>query len=410
MRHALLLCLAAGLAAAAPAKNSCADCHVEQAEPFQQDVHLRHGFTCTACHGGDASSDDPDVAMSKARGFKPKPARTAVPKLCASCHSDANLMHRFKPQQRVDQLQQFMTSVHGQRLAKGDTKVANCVDCHGAHGIREVRDALSPVHPLRLPGTCATCHADAAHMAGYQVDTNQFEEYRRSVHWAAVSKRGDLSAPTCASCHGNHGATPPEVSSVSAVCGTCHVMMEELYARSKHREVFSAMGTGGCSVCHGNHEIRKPGPAMLAGPSSVCAQCHDDDSAGGKAALRMAAAIGKLQSELDDADAILARARRSGMEVSEALIRQVEGKEALVKTHVAVHAFDAAEVEKTAAEGLAIAAEGVRAGERALQERNTRRLGLAVFLVAALISLAGLGLLIRAIESQPGAAETTVRR
>ncbi len=410
MRYALLLCLTAGLAAAAPAKNSCVDCHSEQGDAFQQDIHLRHGFTCTACHGGDPSSDDPSVSMSKAKGFRGKPARTAVPKLCAGCHSDANFMHRFKPQQRVDQLQQFMTSVHGQRLAKGDTAVANCADCHGAHGIREVRDPLSPVHPLRLPETCAGCHANAAHLAKYKLDTNQFDEYRRSVHWAAVSKRGDLSAPTCASCHGNHGAAPPEVGSVSAVCGTCHVMMEELYAKSVHREVFASMGTGGCSVCHGNHEIRKPTPEMLAGNSSVCSNCHDAESAGGKAAARMATAIGKLKSELDRADAILTRARQSGMEVSEALMRQVEGREALVKAHVAVHAFNAAEVEKAAGVGLAIAAEGVGAGEQALKERDTRRIGLAVFLVAALAAIAGLRLLIRAIEAQPDEAKVTVRR
>jgi hypothetical protein len=405
MRLALAFFLTAWAAAAAPAVNSCAACHSEQAEAFQQDIHLRHGFSCTACHGGDASSEDPTVSMSKAKGFKGKISRTAVPKLCASCHSDATLMHRFKPQQRVDQLQQFMTSVHGQRLAKGDTGVANCVDCHSVHGIREVRDPLSPVHPLRLPDTCGGCHADAAHMAKYKIDTSQHQEYKASVHWAAVSKRGDLSAPTCASCHGNHGATPPEVSSVSAVCGTCHVLMEELYAKSKHREVFASMGTGGCSNCHGNHEIRKPGPEMLAGAGSVCQQCHDAESEGGKVAVQMAALVGDLKTELDRADEILARARLSGMEVSEALLRQVEGREALVMAHVAVHAFDLAEVEKPAKEGLAIAAEGVRAGELALKERNTRRIGLAVFLIAALVAMAGLGMAIRAVEAQPGSDE-----
>ena len=60
-------------------------------------------------------------------------------------------------------------------------------------------------------------------MAPYGIPTNQFEEYRSSVHWEALAKRGDLSAPSCASCHGNHGAKPPQVESVSAVCGTCHV-------------------------------------------------------------------------------------------------------------------------------------------------------------------------------------------
>jgi predicted CXXCH cytochrome family protein len=409
MKHALLLVLIACAAAAAPARNSCAECHSEQADQYRQDIHLRYGFSCTACHGGDASSDDLTIAKSKAKGFKGAISRTAVPKLCASCHSDATVMHRYRPGQRVDQLQQFMTSVHGRRLAKGDTGVANCVDCHSVHGIREVRDALSPVHPLRLANTCATCHSNASHMAKYNIDTNQHEEYKASVHWAAVSKRGDLSAPTCASCHGNHGATPPEVSSVSAVCGTCHVMMEDLYSKSMHAELFAAMGTGGCSNCHGNHEIRKPGPEMLAGPDSVCQQCHDDGSTGGKVAIQMASLITKLTHELDRADEILGRARRSGMEVSEAQLRQMEGREALIMANVAVHSFDLAEVEKPAMEGLAIAAEGVQAGELALKERDTRRLGLVVFLFAALVAMAGLRMAIRAVEGGSGATETTGR-
>ncbi len=141
-------------------------------------------------------------------------------------------MHRYAPQQRVDQYAQYQTSVHGKRIASGDTAAAVCMDCHGVHGILEVKSPLSPVYPLQLPETCARCHADPQHMAKYKIPTNQYSDYRKSVHWEAVEKRGDLSAPTCASCHGNHGAAPPGVNSVAAVCGTCHVMMEELYDKS----------------------------------------------------------------------------------------------------------------------------------------------------------------------------------
>jgi hypothetical protein len=60
-------------------------------------------------------------------------------------------------------------------------------------------------------------------------------------------------------------------------------------------------------------------------------------------------------------------------------------------------------------EGLAIAAEGVQAGELALKERDTRRLGLVVFLFAALVAMAGLRMAIRAVEGGSGATETTGR-
>src|SRR5208283_2883098 len=111
--------------------------------------HLRNGFSCSFCRCGDRTTGDMDKAMSKAHGFVGKPKRTAIPALCAKCHSDANLMQKYKPQQRVDQFQEYKTSRHGKLLASGDEAVATCIDCHGAHGVREVKDAQSPVYPQR---------------------------------------------------------------------------------------------------------------------------------------------------------------------------------------------------------------------------------------------------------------------
>lgn len=399
----LAFLLAVPLAAA----DSCLECHSvlegklqAPAKLFANDIHARFGFSCADCHGGNRNETDPEAAMSKSRGFVGKIPRTAVPERCAHCHSNASLMEKYKPRQRVDQLAQYRTSIHGKRLASGDVKVATCIDCHSVHDIREVKDPLSPVHPLRLPETCARCHADPAYMAGYKLPTDQFANYRKSVHWEALAKRGDLSAPSCASCHGNHGAQPPEVGSVAAVCGTCHVMMEDLYKKSPHEPVFAAMGAAGCVVCHSNHEIRPPNSGMLAGPNAVCSQCHDATSAGGIAAAEMARQITSLEAALARSDRILADAQQSGMEVSEALLRQREGRENLVKAAVAVHAFQTAVVQKPVKEGLAIAAETYQAGVSALQERRTRRLGLLVSLFAIAITMLGLWLAIRSIEGQ----------
>lgn len=389
------------------ATDSCLECHSvlegrlqAPAKAFANDIHARFGFSCADCHGGNRNEMDPEAAMSKARGFVGKIPRTAVPERCAHCHSNASLMEKYKPRQRVDQMAQYRTSVHGKRLATGDTKVATCIDCHSVHDIREVKDPLSPVHPLRLPETCARCHADPAYMAGYKLATDQFANYRKSVHWEALAKRGDLSAPSCASCHGNHGAQPPEVESVAAVCGTCHVVMEDLYKKSPHQPVFAAMGAAGCVVCHSNHEIRPPNVGMLAGPNAVCSQCHDATSAGGIAAAEMAQQITSLEKALARSDEILANAQQSGMEVSEALLRQREGREDLVKAAVAVHAFETAAVQKPVNEGLAIAAETYQTGASALQERTHRRLGLSVSLIAIAVTMLGLWLAIRSIEGR----------
>ncbi len=389
------------------AKDSCVECHSAldgglktPADRFKNDIHAQAGFHCTDCHGGDREAGDPEQAMSKGHGFAGHIKRTSVPTLCARCHSDAAVMKKFKPQQRVDQMAQYSTSVHGKRLAAGDESVATCIDCHSVHDIRGVKDALAPVYPPRLPDTCGRCHADASHMAGHKLPTTQLAQYRASVHWEALSKGGDLSAPTCASCHGNHGATPPQVISVAAVCGTCHALMEQLYSKSPHQAAFASMGLGGCTVCHSNHEIKKPSIAMLAGKGAVCAQCHDAASAGGSAAAEIAGLIGRLGIALDKSDVILSRARNSGMEVSEAQLQQMEARESLVKARVAVHAFQVAAVKKPIDEGFAMAAKTLRAGEDALKERDTRRVGLGVALLSILLAMAGLWLLIRSLEAK----------
>lgn len=393
------------LAATLLAKDSCVECHSSlegrlqaPATAYEKDVHRHRGFSCAGCHGGDPTVDDPEAAMSRARGFRGKILRTAVPKLCASCHGDAGLMHKYSPRQRVDQYAQYLTSVHGKRLAAGDAAAANCVDCHGVHNIREVKDALSPVHPLRLPETCAHCHSDASRMAKYKIPTNQFDDYRKSVHWVALAKRGDLSAPSCASCHGNHGATPPQVSSVAAVCGTCHVMMEDLFNKSPHQPVFASMGAAGCVVCHGNHAISDPSVKMLGGPGTVCGQCHEANSAGAKAGAEMARLLDQLDRTLSRSDSILQQAARAGMEVSGAMLKQQEAMEGLVKARVAVHAFRVEAVSKPVQQGLRIAAETRRAGEEALKEKDRRRIGLAISLVTIVVTMAGLWLAIRTIE------------
>jgi hypothetical protein len=78
----------------------------------------------------------------------------------------------------------------------------------------------------------------------------------------------------------------------------------------------------------------------------------------------------------------------------------MEGREALVKARVAMHAFQAAAVAKPVAEGLAVAADTRRAGERALQDRNGRRVGLALSLVTIVVTMAGLWMAIRSLESK----------
>jgi predicted CXXCH cytochrome family protein len=367
---------------------------------IKNDVHIAHGLSCADCHGGDRTSDDPAIAMSKAKGFKGKPARAAIPKFCANCHSNPDFMRKFAPRERVDQYELYQTSIHGKRLAAGDTNVATCIDCHSVHDIRAVKDSLSPVYPLHVPETCSRCHSDAQKMASYKIPTNQFAEYRTSVHWEALTKKGDLSAPTCASCHGNHGAKPPEVESVAAVCGTCHVTFEELYDKSVHQPIFSGTGGGGgCIVCHSNHGIHQPSTAMLVGPNAVCSGCHDAGTAPAQTAAQMAAWIDGLDRALKQSETVLARAEEYGMEVSEAQLRLTDGRENLVKSRLALHAMKPGEMRKPIDAGMAIAKETLASGQAALREKDFRRWGLALSVLLIGIAILAIRFLLRRIET-----------
>ena len=81
-------------------------------------------------------------------------------------------------------------------------------------------------------------------MTGYKLSdgkplpTSQLADYQKSVHYAALTRDNDLSAPTCNDCHGNHGAAPPGVGAVTNVCGTCHAVFAEKFATSVHAQIF----------------------------------------------------------------------------------------------------------------------------------------------------------------------------
>jgi predicted CXXCH cytochrome family protein len=386
-------------------KNSCLDCHsvlpdelgVTQ-EKFSQDIHAQKGLTCESCHGGDESQDDAEKAMSPKAGFKGKIDRKQIPQLCGgTCHSDPAAMRQFDPSLRTDQLSEYKTSVHGHRLAAGDTKVAVCIDCHSVHDIRPPSDPHSKVNPLNVATTCSRCHADPKYMAAYKIPTSQFSDYSKSVHHEAMVARGDLSAPTCTTCHGNHGATPPDVKAVATVCSKCHVFQAQLFNSSPHQAVFAS--SGGCITCHSNHQIVHPTDEFLGtGAKSICIECHTEGDGGFDAAARMKTELNQLATSIDRADEILGRAERSGMEVSQGKADLAQARDSLTKARVSVHSFDVAKFDVDVKAGMSTAAADFAAGEKAMQERNYRRIGLAFSLVAILVALVGLRLYILRIE------------
>lgn len=316
---ASMLLLAAGVLAAPP-QTSCVTCHDSDlfdtkartlAHGFGADVHAEVGLSCHNCHGGNpdpALADDMAAAMDPGFASNPyrgAPGRKDIPDFCGTCHSSAEFMKRYNPAARVDQVTEYRTSHHGQRLSQGDVNVATCVDCHSVHDIRPRGDPESTVHPLRVAETCSHCHSDQKLMSQYRnaaggpLPTDQYARWKVSVHAIALHDKGDLTAPTCNDCHGNHGATPPGIESVSFVCGQCHAREAELFRASRKHALWlehNAMAAGApcadchegrrtslqisefseCVTCHENHGVVRPTVAMLGVlPETPCAFCHE---------------------------------------------------------------------------------------------------------------------------------------
>jgi hypothetical protein len=188
--------------------------------------------------------------------------------------------------------------------------VATCVSCHGVHDIKSTSDPAARTYPTQVAETCGGCHSDAERMTGSKtvdgrpLPVNQRDLWQVSVHAKALED-GDLSAPTCNDCHGNHGATPPGVESLAFVCGQCHVRESQLFLQSPkfaalnvHNEFLAEKDITGCAdchdssepaaaitdvhrflqcaACHTHHGIVRPTIAMLAPlPPTPCAFCHE---------------------------------------------------------------------------------------------------------------------------------------
>lgn len=413
-----LLTVGAGLAAAegkAPASNGCVSCHSSEHESrlaapvaaLANDVHGRRGFSCVDCHGGDASTSDKARAMSPAAGFRGKLTGQTQVQACARCHSDAALMRKFAPKQRVDQATEYAASVHGKRLAAGDGRVATCASCHGSHGVRAVADAQSPVYPTNVDTTCGRCHADAAHMTradGTKVSATVVADYRGSVHYQALTKGHDLSAPTCNDCHGNHGAAPPGVDAVANVCGTCHAVFAARFAGSPHQPVFEKA----CVECHGNHAVQKPTDALVGtGDGALCATCHSDkNDAGYKGAAAMRGALDGLSSHIANAEALVEKARNAGMEVGDQHLAIAKARDQLMLARTDLHGFNPKSVLVDTAEGDKAAAEAEAGGRQALADVAFRRKGLAASMAVILLVVGALWLKIRELDRRREREET----
>ncbi|HEY4717049.1 MAG TPA: ammonia-forming cytochrome c nitrite reductase subunit c552 [bacterium] len=178
-----------------------------------------------------------------------------------------------------------------------------CADCHGGNpasrdnAMAEEAGFIGVPVPQQIPALCAKCHADVKKMRQFNIRTDQFAEYKTSIHGKMLFEKGDAKVATCISCHGSHEirktndpASPVFHSNVPATCGKCHsdpdymkpygIPTDQLneYKQSYHGKILFGEIHGknralvpNCADCHGIHGAIPPGGGEVA---NVCGNCH----------------------------------------------------------------------------------------------------------------------------------------
>jgi len=240
-------------------------------------------------------------------------------------------------------------------------------------------------------------------MKEYKIPTNQYEKYAKSVHGVALLQRHDVGAPSCNSCHGNHGATPPGVESVSKVCGTCHALNADLFSASPHKKAFDDRKLPECETCHSNHEIIAATDKLIGVTAeAVCSRCHHENQnpKGYVVAKAMRQMVDSLEFSGNVAIALVNEAEQKGMEVTDAKFKLRDAKQAHLQMRTMVHSFNEGKFREVIDKGMEATLFAKNEAQGAVDEYYFRRIGLGVStLIMSLLAIA-LFIYIKRIEKK----------
>lgn len=328
---------------------------------------------CTTCHNhhGIKKVSDPKSPVYPVN----------VPNTCSKCHNNAIYMQSYNPSLTVDQLSKYRTSKHGKLNSAGNDKAAECASCHGSHFILSSKDVRSKTYKLNIPQTCSNCHSNKEYMKKFKIATNQYQQYRSSAHGVAVFENNDLSAPVCNDCHGNHGAAPPGIESISKVCGICHVINAQLFSESKHKKVFDANKYPECETCHGKHDIQKVTDNLLGvDENAVCSKCHNEkeNTKGFYIAKKMKTIIERLKKQNRIAKNKVYLAEQKGMDMDETKYKLRDINQSLLESRTIIHSFDESKFKASTDKGILSSKQVIAEANNAIDEFYFRRYGLLV--------------------------------
>ena len=267
---------------------SCdSSCHSKPVSDFMQGAHAAalarndpRAPNCTTCHGSH------EIFKAHDRNSKTHPLN--VVKVCGECHQKFQATPNGHDGKSM--VANYLDSVHGRAVSKGGLAVAaTCADCHGPHKVLAAKDANATVNRANVPGTCAKCHTGLAEVYATSIHGQELAKGNTKApvcsdcHTAHSITRTDTPAfkldivGECGTCHDRNG--------VRAGAKPRKTSLYETYRRSYHGQVTSLGFTRAarCSDCHGAHDIRRiddPNSRLSAENRLItCRQCHKEATA-----------------------------------------------------------------------------------------------------------------------------------
>jgi cytochrome b subunit of formate dehydrogenase len=269
-----------------PAKVSCAKCHADEAAAYNTGFHAKaikggdqNAASCTDCHGGPHE-------ILPASDPKSKVHHNNIPATCGACHGQKFVME--KSGLTTQPFYSYEASVHGRSVAKnGESKAAVCTDCHGTHGILAATNPKSPIFKFNVPATCGQCHEKVkqefvASIHGQSVargnwlapvctDCHGIHTIKAPTDPTSSVAAQALARTTCVRCHEGVRLTQEfgiPSGRVTTYMASYHGLASEL----------GSTVVANCASCHGVHNILPSSDPRStinrANLEKTCGKCH----------------------------------------------------------------------------------------------------------------------------------------
>ena len=243
----------------------CQDCHgsvhelLPSSDPKSKVAHSNIPQTCGACHGQKFVMASSGVSSATFGSYQESVHGKAIAAgsekaaVCTDCHGEHDILPAGDSKSPINKFnvpatcakchndikQEYVQSIHGQAIARGNWQAPVCTDCHGIHTIKGPQDANSSVNSANVKNTCAACHQSVRLSKEFGVPGGRVDSYLASYHGMAQTV-GSKTVANCASCHGVHNILPSSDphstinhANLAKTCGQCHPGANDTFISSK---------------------------------------------------------------------------------------------------------------------------------------------------------------------------------